>query len=358
MIVTRYIIREIATSFLIVVTALVLIYVGYSTSTVLAEAANRSLQPAIILHLIFLSSAGVLDLILATAFYFSVILALGRIHRDSEMIALMASGYSEWQLMRAVFYAALAVALAVGFLSLIGRPWAYRMSYNLEARAMDELDVDKLQPRAFTELKHSKDVLYAAEVDSDDARLGDVLLQSDSGPGKTRVITANALHLPKGGETTRRPAEFENGHLYLLDRKGEKDSILQFETLGLYLKGEGSAAGHRRKAVETVKLLQSTNPREIAELQWRFASPLATVLLALLAIPLSRARPRQRRFSRLIPVILVYALFFNLLGVARSWVEHERIAAIPGIWWVHMLCLGLFLGLSFRPRCMSRQVNQ
>jgi lipopolysaccharide export system permease protein len=358
MIVTRYLVCEIATSFLVVATSLVLLYVGYSTSIVLADTAGKSIQPVIVLHLILLNSARVLDLILTSALYFSVIHALGRLHRDSEMIAFKASGYSEIQVMRVVLYAALAVALLVGILSMVVRPWAYRTSYKLEARATEELDVDKLQPRVFTELKHSKEMLYAGEVDSDHARLSEVLLQSDSGLERSRVITASILQLPRGGEATRTPAEFENGHLYLLDRRGLRDIILQFQVLELYLNGGGGGARYRPKAVETRKLLRATRPKEISELQWRFASPVSTVLLALLGIPLARLGPRQRRSARAIPAVLIYALFFNLVGVARNWVEHGKVAVTPGIWWVHMLCFGLFLGLFFQPSFTKRLTNQ
>ena len=39
--------------------------------------------------------------------------------------------------------------------------------------------------------------------------------------------------------------------------------------------------------------MQSDNPEDIAELQWRLSTPLSTLLLALLGVLLSRTTPRQ-----------------------------------------------------------------
>jgi lipopolysaccharide export system permease protein len=350
MIVTRYLIREITTVFLIVSTTLILIYNGYSISSILANPSSNSLQPIIVLHLILLEQVRVIDLILATALYMSVILALSRLYRDSEMVALMASGYSELQVLRAVFYFTLVIALVTGLFSIVGRPWAYRMIYNLEEMSMDKLDIKNIQPRVFTELKNSNSLLYADSVDSSSDRLSKVMLQSNAGMGKRRVITANSMSLINRGNDSLKPVEFENGHLYMIDREGQNDSMLKFETLAVYLKGEGSAMGHERKGIETQKLLEATRPKEIAELQWRLGSPLATILLALLGIPLSRNQLGKRRSSRVIAAILMYTLFFNLMGIARSWVDHGHVAAIPGIWWVHILCGIIFFALYLQPR--------
>ena len=84
---------------------------------------------------------------------------------------------------------------------------------------------------------------------------------------------------------------------------------------------------------------------EKAELQWRIAMPLATVLLAALAVPLSRTGPRQGRFAKLFVAVVIYALYMNFLAVARSWVEHGVIPPALGLWWVHGLLLAVIVVL-------------
>ena len=88
----------------------------------------------------------------------------------------------------------------------------------------------------------------------------------------------------------------------------------------------------------TVELFGSPDPNERAELQWRLSTPVSTLLLALLAIPLSRSKPRAGRYGKLLLALGLYVLYFNLLGMARTWVEQQTLASI---WWVPGLLAGI-----------------
>ena len=54
-------------------------------------------------------------------------------------------------------------------------------------------------------------------------------------------------------------------------------------------------------------------------------------LLALLAVLLGRSRPRQGRFARLTGAVVIYAVYFNVLGIGRTWVEQGTAVTL---WWV------------------------
>ena len=69
---------------------------------------------------------------------------------------------------------------------------------------------------------------------------------------------------------------------------------------------------------------------DVAEFQWRLSTPLSALLLALLAIPLSRSKPRQGRYARMLAALVIYAVYFNLLDVGRTWVELGERGRISG----------------------------
>ena len=75
---------------------------------------------------------------------------------------------------------------------------------------------------------------------------------------------------------------------------------------------------------------------DLAELQWRLTTPLATVFLALLGIPLSRAVPRQGRY-------------YNVKIVAMVWVERGKVGPLPGLLWVDVLLALVVVLLLWRP---------
>jgi lipopolysaccharide export system permease protein len=83
----------------------------------------------------------------------------------------------------------------------------------------------------------------------------------------------------------------------------------------------------------------------VAEWQGRLAAPLSSVLLALLGVPLSRTAPRQGKYARIVSGVVIYALYYNLSAMAKSWVETGVAPTVPGIWWVPGLLAGVVLTL-------------
>jgi lipopolysaccharide export system permease protein len=71
-------------------------------------------------------------------------------------------------------------------------------------------------------------------------------------------------------------------------------------------------------------------------------------VLALLAVPLSRVSPREGRFARIVPALLLYLVYFALLFAARDWLADGHLPAALGLWWIHLafalLAWALFSG--------------
>ena len=93
-------------------------------------------------------------------------------------------------------------------------------------------------------------------------------------------------------------------------------------------------------------LLASDEPEHIAETQWRLSVPISTILLALLAVPLARSRPRAGRYGRITIGLLVFIIYFNLMSASKAWVEEATISPSLGLWWVHG-CMILFTLVLF-----------
>jgi lipopolysaccharide export system permease protein len=85
-----------------------------------------------------------------------------------------------------------------------------------------------------------------------------------------------------------------------------------------------------------------------AELEWRIASPLSILILALLAVPLGQSSPREGKYARVGAGLLIYIVYANSLSIARIWVERETIPSWLGLWWVHALVGGLAIFMLLR----------
>ena len=335
---TRYVLMEILTPFMVVATVLGVIAASYITATSLLDPSDDSLQPRLVVYLVFLRLITILDVILPTALFFAVIFGIGRIYRDGEMVALLAAGYSERQLTRVVVGFALIASLAAGVASNVGRPWAFRISYAAQTRAAAALDVDAIRAGQIVELDAGKQRLLAGLVDPSTRSLGDVVLQTDAGNATSRVVAAERLRVPTSA--LDQPATFDRGRVYWLDPRGVDDRTLEFDSLTVPL-GERPAPHYRRKAADTYDLARNKEPPDVAEFQWRMAAPVTTLLLALLAVPLSHRTRRPGTQTRMALAIVLYGALFGLFAIAHNLVEKGRIPSSPGIWWFYAPSLAM-----------------
>lgn len=332
---------------------LVVIFATISSAELLGEASAGLVPVDIVIALVLLQTLNALGLLLPTALYFSVVVALGRLYTDSEMTALSASGVSELRVLRAVFRVSLIVAILAGILAIYTRPWAYQTSYVLEAKAAASLDFSKLKAGEFYEFTRSNIIIFAQGINRKDNRLQNVFLQQNQG-NKTQVISAKQAYFAPATWASASALVFSEGFAYVLDRRGKKDMIIKFGTLRLVRDDDdddddSTKIGYKRKAEPTKNLARSDQPKDIAEFQWRLSTPLATMLLGLLGVPLSRSAPGQGRYARLFIAVIVYAIYFNLAGMAKTLVEQGQVGALPGVWWAHALPIVLLLILLLRP---------
>jgi lipopolysaccharide export system permease protein len=226
-----------------------------------------------------------------------------------------------------------AVAVLVSVLSLVVRPWAYQERYLLEAFAEANFEIENLESRRFYVGPHSH---YAAYVDSVDAsrRSAKRVFFQTKQDNKVRIIVAQSIHQPQRRPTDPVTLVFVRGHAYQLERDGTRDLALSFERLVLRLAGsEPEDPSHKSKTRSTLELRGSNDRKDLAEYQWRLSTPVTTVLLALLAVPLSRSTPRGGRHGQEVTAMVAYAVFYSLLTMAKNLVQEGVIGAFPGLWW-------------------------
>jgi lipopolysaccharide export system permease protein len=98
----------------------------------------------------------------------------------------------------------------------------------------------------------------------------------------------------------------------------------------------------------TAALLRSGLPADRAELDWRLSYPISVLVLAALAVPLSRSAPREGRYAKLGIGLLAYIVYTNVLLMARVWVERGVTPEWVGLWWVHAIAAAFVVLLLIR----------
>jgi lipopolysaccharide export system permease protein len=350
-IIDRYLLREIVKPLVAISTILLVIFVSYIATEFLADAASGLLPGRIILYLVGLKLIVSLEFLLPTTLFFSVVLALGRLYADSEMTALFACGVGLDRVIKVVFALSLLVASVVGGLSLNVRPWAFDAFYRVRDQAMAEFDLSKIEGGKFYQIPLEDRIFFADGVDHERNRATGVFIETTRG-SMVQVISAKELY-QRRDEGGRPVLVFLNGYLYEFPRatqtgqqEAQAGQIIGFKESTLSLEGkETTSAKYRVRAAETARLADSADPADVAEWQGRLAAPLSSVLLALLGVPLSRTVPRQGKYARIVLGVVIYAIYYDLSAMAKSWVETGVAPAVPGVWWVPAILAGVVLML-------------
>lgn len=339
LIIYRYISREILVTLLGVMSVLVLIYIGNRFVRLLATTGEAVMPAAATLQLLLYKTLNSLVLLLPLALFLAVMIGMGRLYKDSEMAALFACGVSIRTIYQAVLAVALAIALLVAAVSLFAGPWAEEQSYRLQDREMARGELENISVGRFLEFDQANGVIYASERDKQ-GEMEDVFIQGARDDGRQVLIYAHSARYVRSRDGATRYLMLSDGHRYEGTPGGRDFQVIQFARHAIMIpETETQSTTRKLSARATTALLSSSRRSDMAELQWRASMPISTLLLAMLAVPLSRTAPRQGKYAKLFGAILVYVIYSNLIGVAHNWVERGIVTPWLGVWWVHLLML-------------------
>ncbi len=348
MIIQRYLLRDILATFVGVALLLSLIFLSGTFVRILSEAAAGTYPAAVVLKLFALKGIGNLVFILPLAFFLSVLLALGRFYRDSEMAVLAACGIGPERIYAVVGTLALAVATLLALLALYFAPWAEERSYQLLDQASARSELEGLAAGRFNKVGAGDELVYVESI-SPDRKTLDNVFASGSIDGQRALLSAAHAFQQVDPTTGQRYLVFVDGHRYEGQPGSADYKVISFREHGIRLMTRDVVASARpRYAMESAYLWNSTQPGDQAELQWRIAVPITTILLGLLAVPLSKSSPRDGRYGRLFVGILVYIVYNNLLSMAKSSLSKGEVDPRVGLWWVHLILVLLLAVIIWR----------
>jgi len=319
-----------------VVIILLLIFMTRYLVLYLSDAASGKISNEIVFDMLALRTVTSFSVILPFGLYVAVLLAFGRLYKDSEMTALFACGIGPSRVIRTVLVVAVACSIFVAFFSFWATPWAHEKVYQVREKAQSVTPFASIAAGQFSGIGKGGQVFYVENLSEDRSQLKDVFIQAQQEKGQLDVLSASSGYQYMDPETHARYLVLVDGYRYI-GSPGQADfKIQQFGKNAMRLEEQEVIPMHRtRWATSTEDLLKSDKLIDRAEFQGRFAMPVATVLLAILGVLLSRTSPRQGRFAKLFIAILVFITYYNTLGVAQSWVVRGNVPIQIGAWWVH-----------------------
>jgi lipopolysaccharide export system permease protein len=332
--------KELARSFVATLVVLITVVMSMMLIRSLGLAARGSVNPSDVIMLMGYAVLGHLSTIMTLSLFIAVTNTLSRMYRDSEMAVWFASGKGLAGFASPVFRFAWPILLAIALLALIVWPWAAQQTAKLRLQYEQRGDLDRVAVGQFQESAKGARVFFVEASDKEDA--APTVVPATSTVAELATKQARNIfiseNLPdKQVITSARSGRLENmeGDQFLLLGQGQRMeqsktkgevTISEFEQYGILISPAKLAEGRAppAKAIDTLVLLRTPTPMNMAELSWRFGLGLAAFNLLLVALLLSAVNPRAGRGLGLALALLAFVVYYNLLNVGFSRIASSR----------------------------------
>ena len=344
MIFLRTLLREFANLAVAVFLSLFLIALTTRLIRLLGQAAGGRIPSDAVVAFLGFSALNVLPVLLSLTLFITVLLALNRAWRDSEMVIWFSSGLSLASWLRPVLIFAAPLVFVIGLLSFVISPWSVQMAEQYRSKIDSRDDLSRVEPGTFGESRGKGRVFFVESIAGDKTSVRNVFVNSTQ-HRRTGVM------MSERGFTEYTPGG--DRFLVLLTGRryegvpGEADfGIMEYERYATRIQTkEGDEPEATQKSLSTLGLIENPTRTNLGELLWRIGMPVSALILALLAIPLSFVNPRAGRSVNLLFALLTYMVYSNLLSISQARVALGKLAFGTGLWLVHAVMLLALLAL-------------
>lgn len=278
--------------------------------------------------------------------FLGVLLAFGRLYKDSEMTAIMSSGVGPMQWNRPLLMVAIPVSLICLLLMLYVSPWVSQQRDAIKSELQTRSESSQFAAGQFNSSRSGKAIFFMESNDSENGMMNSVFHKTDQ-DGENHVDiaqSASSFH----DSNDRLFTVMQHGQQYIGSAGDANYRVIKYEEYGVLMPSSEIGKHVDNKSRTTHELWDETFPPLRAELQWRLTVPIAALISALIALPLSHTSPRGGRFAKMALAMLVYLVYSNMLGVGKTWLIQGVVPFWVGTWWVHITALVVLALLWFK----------
>ena len=344
----RYLSKEILFSLLAVLLVLLLVVMSAEVARLLSWVVEGRITVDVLMPLLVNNLMKNTMLLLPLSLMLAVLLAFGRLYKDSEMAAIMSAGCGPMGWYRPVLWIVIPASVLLLLMTLFVVPQLDAYKQHVMQQAESNRDLASMMAGRFNLSRSGNAVVFIESQVKEDATADGVFFKHSEG-GVDRIDTAYAAS-NRVDETDGTYLVMQQGQQYI-GTPGQNDyRIISYDEYAIRLPGQrNETAMPTLKSTPSAELWGSDNPLHQAELHWRITIPVGMLLISLIAVPLSHTKPRSGRYAKLAVALVMYLLYSNLLGMSKSWMASEAIPLWLASWWVHGLAV-LLLYLLLKQR--------
>ncbi len=395
--------QQIASTTAIVLGFLVFLLLGGRLIRYFGLAAEGKLDVSLLFTIISYNLPSFLELILPLAFFIALMLVFGRFYVDHEMAVINSSGISRGQLARFTIPLIVMLFVCEAWLSILAKPWGVRHSESIWQQQAMQSAFDLIRPGEF--LSSGDYHLYVGSLDesvSGNTKLQNVILiqtntskgsaskdtagkdatsnnldnQLDNTPeelknlptlprklhSKDTIILAKLAQQVKTDPTSgKSQLDLFNGRRYEIGATSKKYNQVSFDRYRITLTQEkkdtvdetNTVTSHISSIWKTAVASAQPNLPAQAELGYRLSLPWLIIIAPMLAVPLAQVRPRQGRWLRLIPAIVIFVIVAMGIISLKKPVSNGKVSVWANLWFI-IVVMGLALYMNWSSRIHQR----
>lgn len=351
MLIFRSLCKEVYGTLLAATVILLLIFITNQLVHYLNSAASGRIGITAVLGVLALQVPLLLSYLLPIALFISVLVVLGRWGTDHEMMAMEACGLTRFRCLRMALTIALVVAALVAWLMLYVEPKVQWYRTTILERSIAKASIQKILSDEFQAFGRDGWTLYAHKPNQSQQVLAPIFLARPEQQNKNwDVLIAQHATEVQNPQTRDHFMKFSHGSRYV-GMPGQNDfKVVHFNQYLSRLHATPVKSPDDVKYQPTSELLTSAqhSANANAELQWRLAIPISTIISIIIAVALSEVKPRHGRFAALIPAIIIYIAYADLMILGRSWIASDSMLGAYSLWVIHGIMLLVALALLAR----------
>jgi lipopolysaccharide export system permease protein len=352
----RYVMREYAKTFGMIIGGLIIIYFSTRLASYLGQAADGKMAPGHIVILLMLRMVVSMRDLIPMSLYIGIFAAIVRLERDSELTALRAAGAGHSLFLIAALKLGLLSAIAVGALTLFVEPRAEEIIEDIKNQTENEATIAGVKAGRFKELSGGSRIFYAEKISHDELSLENAFVQIRESAGDVGLLRSDDAFVETDEKTKDRFAIFLDGTSYA-GRPGALDYVVtQFSKYALRIESHAPTdVSNEVNYMHTGDLLKYDSAGFRSELEWRLARPIGALLVPLLAVLIGLVSTGENWYFGLLIAISGYFIYSNMLGVAHAMINRGSLAPEIGMWLVQIGLLSAIAALYWFQRNPRRR---
>ena len=310
-----------------------LLVVGSRVVGYFEQAAEGNIDPGIIVSVIALRFPDFITLLIPLSFFLGLLITIGRLNSEGEIHGYFSAGLSKFNLIKFLLPQAFIYFFITLVLSIYIAPYSKNLSKDLLVIDSFEEQIDAIQSDEIVSLDDGG-FLYVQTVD--EGLIEGVKLFQVNEDNSFIVISDELITIEKDKTIE---LNLKNGSFYGGLFSESSKIISNFNNFNFEIDKNIS----RSNDLSLTKLFDYSSASDKATFQWNVSIPITILILLLYGIYISSSKPREGKFSFMLPGMLIYVSYLSLLILGRELIS-DNPESIFNLWFIHgLFVLFLFL---------------